>query len=387
MKRIGVWRNFDWVLFAALAALSLIGVLFIWSTNLPTAGSAFPAAALRRQIMWLTISAALFFALLFVDYRVFRHLAYPAYIVALVALLALFVLGTTTRNTRRWFDIAGILSVQPSEFTKLALVLALGRHLMFRGSIRTIRGLLVPAALTFVPVLLILRQPDLATAALLPVALIAMLLAVGANARHLAALLAAACAALVLVLFACYRYDAKTIADKAGIIEPYQVERIQAFLKPDSHPDRSYQYRQSVLAIGSGGLWGKGWGQGTQNRLNFLPERPTDFIFAVIGEERGFLGSAVALALFLVIILRAMAIAKRTREPLGRLLVVGVASVLAAQIFINAAMTVGLVPISGVTLPLVSYGGSSLLATFLGLSLIMNVGMRRVTVLASEDFA
>ena len=140
------------------------------------------------------------------------------------------------------------------------------------------------------------------------------------------------------------------------------------------------------MAIGSGGLTGKGWGQGTQNRLNFLPEAPTDFIFAVIGEERGFVGLAMLLGLYMVIVIRSLGIAQRTKEPFGRLLVVGIISVFSAQVLVNAGMTVGLVPITGMTLPLASYGGSSLVTTFAGLAFVASVGMRRITVLAGEDF-
>ena len=169
-------------------------------------------------------------------------------------------------------------------------------------------------------------------------------------------------------------------------MNPYQVERVQAFLKPAEHPALSYQYRESLVAIGSGGLTGKGWGQGTQNRLNFLPEAPTDFIFAVIGEERGFVGLAMLLGLYMVIVIRSLGIAQRTKEPFGRLLVVGIISVFSTQVLVNAGMTVGLVPITGMTLPLASYGGSSLVTTFAGLAFVASVGMRRITVLAGEDF-
>jgi len=386
-KRVA-WRNFDWVLFGAIVGVALVGLVFIWSTDLaPTreVGSGM-GREFKRQAMWLGISIAVFFGVIAVDYRVFRTLAYVLYGATLGALVVLLVMGTLTRGTRRWFNVMGIMSVQPSEFMKPALVLALARLLMYRRSIKQLGGVVLPAMLTAAPIGLILYQPDLGMAALLPVALVSMLFAAGTPGRRILPVLGITAAALGAFLWVCYRYDAATIAARTGGLRPYQVERVQAFLRPEEHPDLSYQYRMSLVAIGSGGITGKGWGQGTQNRLDFLPEAPTDFIFAVIGEERGFAGLAVLLGLYMVIVMRSLGIAQRTKEPFGRLIVVGVITVFSAQVLVNAGMTVGLVPITGMTLPLASYGGSSMVTTFAGLALVANVGMRRITVLSGEDF-
>ena len=384
----GMWRNFDWILFGALLVVALIGIIFIWSANLAAAGSPFSdyQVKLRKPLFFLVLSVAAFFVVVLFDYRLYRHLAYVPYGIMLLLLAGLFFMPMIAR-THRWYAIPGVpFRFQPSEFTKIAMVLALGRFLMFRRSIKRVPGLVLPGVIVLLPMALILLQPDLGTALLLPAAAMAMLFAVGARPRHILPMAVIVVALIGAVFFVCLRYDAETIAQRVKPIKVYQVKRIQAFLDPDAHPEESYQYRQSLLAIGSGRLLGKGWGQGTQNRLNFLPERHTDFIFAVVGEERGFLGLMVLLGLVALIVLRTLAIAARTREPFARLIVVGIITMFATQTMINAGMTVGLVPITGMTLPLVSYGGSSLLATFVAFGLVMNVSMRRITVLAGEDF-
>ena len=387
------WRNFDWVLFVAILLVAVIGVIFIWSASLAADGPPFVThrSEFKKQIVFLAVSLVAFFATLLFDYRRYQHIAVPVYVLLILMLLALFF-SSATRDTRRWFNLYPLLrlpiKVQPSEFMKLGLILALARYLMFRRSIKQMAGLVVPALMVLAPMLLILLQPDLGTAMLLPIAAMAMLFVRGARARHIVPVAAVAVAGLATTLLLCYFFSTADIVQKFAFLKlrPYQIDRIQAFLKPEEYPDASYQYTQSLIAIGSGGLTGKGWGQGTQNRLDFVPERPTDLIFAVIGEERGFLGLTVLLILMGVIVARSLAIARRTREPFARLLVVGIITVFAAQTFVNAGMTVGLVPITGMTLPLVSYGGSSLLVTFIGFGLVMNVAMRRVTVLAGEDF-
>lgn len=384
----GMWRNFDWILFGALLLVALIGIVFIWSANLAATGSPFSDCHVKlwKPLFFLGLSVTVFFAVLLFDYRLYRHLAYVAYGAMIVLLAGLFFVPAIAR-THRWYAIPGVpFRFQPSEFMKIAMVLALGRFLMFRRSIKRVAGLVLPGVIVLVPMGLIFRQPDLGTALLLPAAAVAMLFVVGARLRHILPVAVIAVASIGAVFFVCLRYDAEEIADTFEPLEVYQVKRIQAFLDPDAHPEESYQYRQSLLAIGSGRLFGKGWGQGTQNRLNFLPESHTDFIFAVVGEERGFLGLMVLFGLMTIIVVRTLGIAARTREPFARLIVVGIITMFATQTAINAGMTVGLVPITGMTLPLVSYGGSSLLATFVAFGLVMNVSMRRITVLAGEDF-
>ena len=384
----GMWRNFDWILFGALLLVALIGIVFIWSANLATAGSPFSEyrVKLTKPLLFLAVSVVAFFVVIFFDYRLYRHLAYIVYGLTVLLLVGLFFVPTIA-HTHRWYGIPGVpFRLQPSEFMKIAMVLALGRFLMFRRSIKRVAGLILPGVIVFIPMALILRQPDLGTAVLLPAAAVTMLFVVGARLRHILPVAGIAVVSIAAILFVCARYDSEEIAEKFKPLEVYQVKRIQAFLDPEAHPQESYQYRQSLLAIGSGGFLGKGWGQGTQNRLNFLPERHTDFIFAVVGEERGFAGLVVLLGLMTVIVLRTLRIAARTREPFARLIVVGIITMFAMQMLINAGMTVGLVPITGMTLPLVSYGGSSLLATFIAFGLVMNVSMRRITVLAGEDF-
>ncbi|MBI2191864.1 MAG: rod shape-determining protein RodA [Planctomycetes bacterium] len=377
-------RHLNWPILLCAAALLAIGVLFIWSGSLVLTG---PEGEGRRldlafkQMVWIGIGGSVLLLVLMPHYRFFVENAYLAYaggigLLVLLLLLAQFRLVPEISGAHRWIPL-GFFLLQPSELMKIALILCLARYLRFRSSYRSWAGLILPFALTLLPMVLIMKQPDLGTALLFLPILLSVLFAAGARLRHLAVILGMAAAAAPLLFF--------------FALHDYQRRRITAFLsQSEIHSpgamDELYQLIQSKLAIGSGGWLGQGWQQGSMNRLNFLPVRTTDFIFSVIGEEAGFLGLLAVLFLFFVIFASAFAVADRTPDPSGRILVIGSTVLLAAQVFINTAMTIGLMPITGVTLPFVSYGGSSLVTSLVLIGLILNVSRRPSPIVASDDF-
>jgi rod shape determining protein RodA len=361
-------KNFDWLLLTAALVLTSLGIAFIWSsTHWAPARSGDPAA---QQFRWFGVSLLALLACLSFDYSRLASLAYPIYLIAAVGLALVLTpkIGVEHQNARRWLEYGG-LSVQPSELMKVAVVLALARCLMYRRLDRGAGGLIAPLLIGLVPMGLILVEPDLGTALVLLPTLFAMLYAAGARPRHLLALAAAGLAAAPLMWF--------FVMGKA------QRSRVTAFLWPQADPrGAGLHLRQSLAAVSSGGVSGTGFSNGSPVVLNRGFAAHTDFIFAVIANEWGFLGAMAVLLLLFLVLSRGMEIAGATREPFGRLLVVGVLTTLGFQASVNIAMTVRLCPITGITLPFVSYGGSSLLICFVMAALVLNVGMHRKAVLA-----
>jgi rod shape determining protein RodA len=281
------------------------------------------------------------------------------------------------RGVRRWVGI-GAFRIQPSEFMKLALILGLARYLRFRDSYRSWRGLVPPFLLTLGPMFLILFQPDLGTLLMLLPVLFTMLFVAGARLRHLLIIVVLGCA--VLPVF--YVYGMKD----------YQKTRIDVLFKQGTaneawHMDQGYQLRQSKIALGTGGLLGRGFGEGLFVRYDgLLPEEQNDFIFAIIGHQWGLVGCVLVILAYAVIILFGLEVALVTNDPYGRLLAVGVVVMIVAQALLNICMTIGLAPITGMPLPLVSAGGSSLWANFLALGLLLNVAQRRPLLIAHPPF-
>ncbi len=338
--------------------------LGVW--NLASASRNVQGSLWLSQLLWFAggLAAVLLFALW--DYRHLAWLAYPAYAVVILLLLAVAVHGRTIMGARRWLDV-GPVHLQPSELAKLAVLLVLARH--FHESPPPRRGLrlhqlLLPFALILLPVALVVKQPDLGTALIVT--------AVG----------------LTLCVFAGIRRTTLVILALAGVtaaggawqhfLKGYQKRRIETFLNPAGDSlGAGYHAAQSIIAVGSGRVTGKGWGQGTQTQLSFLPEQHTDFIFSVWAEEHGFIACALLVLLYLALVLWALWVAGVARDRFGSYLAAGVAGLVAWHVFINIGMVSGLLPIVGVTLPLMSYGGSSLLTLLLAVGLVMNVQMRR----------
>lgn len=356
-------RSFPWLLAVSSFAICGLSFLFIRSAAFDAATGGFEPYA-ERQAAWLLVSAAVFLGLAFVPYDKLTKHGAAIYVASLMTLLAVPILGASAHGAKRWFAI-GSVRVQPSEFGKYAVLLLLARVIAREGeAVRTWRGLAKPAALTLVPFLLIAKQPDLGTALTYVPILGACLFAAGARVRHFATVGAVVAAILPIAWF--------------FLLHDYQKDRVITFISPEkSSLGGAYQALQSQIAVGAGGLVGKGFEQGTQGSLGFLPFRHTDFIFAVVGEEWGFVGGLLLLALYAVVLYALGEIALETRDLEGRLVVVGVATILLTQVVVNIAMATGIAPVVGITLPLVSYGGSSLLANLGGLGLAASVAMRK----------
>lgn len=360
-----------WALVVIMCAILAYGVVFVFSASYRVQENDFTADP-YKQVVWMALGAAVFVALLVPNYMKLGRFAYLIYAVCLVLILASY-LFPPVNGARRWIPFGSFFKLQPSEFMKIAVVLALAKYLMYRDNLSRARKLAVPFCLALVPTVLILRQPDLGTALLFIPILFALLYSAGARVKHLGLAAAIGLALLPPLYF-------------FGL-KDYQRKRLTGFLHPErTSLQEGYQLVQSKIAIGSGGLTGQGLGQGSQNWMEVLPYDQTDFIFAVVGEEWGLVGAGGLLLLYLALFAASISIALRTREPFGRLIVAGVVGLLAAQVYINVGMTMGLMPVTGMTLPLVSYGGSSMLSSFILLGLVANVAMHHIPVFSSREF-
>ena len=358
-------RALDWRLVAALALLTAIGLAMIWSATYdPTSGRV--GSEFGRQVAALAIGLAACAACLAIDYRTLADQWRFAFGVLGALLTYTLLFGDEVGGGRRWIDL-GPASLQPSEFARPVVALALAAlYTRSPGWPRPARDWFLGGALVAVPCALIAQEPDLGTAVtLVPVYVVVMVFA-GLRFRALAA-----CAVVALLL--------APVVWAYGL-EDYQRSRLATFLVPENDPlEAGYQQIQARITVGSGGLTGRGFLQGTQSRYDFLPAAHNDFIFSVLAEEQGFLGVVFTLGLYLFVILRSLSAARVARDRTGTYLVVGIMAGFSFQVLYNIAMSAGLAPVKGLTLPLLSYGGSSVVATLMGFGLILNVGMRRFT--------
>ena len=359
--------NFDWgTLVFTLLIITLSIVLLYSATSERLEG---PSGMHVKQLLWTGMSLLSMFIVLCVDYQTLCRYAYVLYGALLISLIIVLLFGRVVNGSQRWL-VLGPWHLQTSELAKPIIILVLAHYFTEHTPAAvplTWRDLGLPALLVGLPFVLIVKQPNLSTATVLVVILCVMVLIIGLHSKTLLTMLLLGVGALP---------GAWTF-----LLKDYQRERLLTLLNPQ--PDllgAGYHSWQSKIAIGSGGLWGKGLLAGTQSRLSFLPERHTDFIFAVLAEEVGFAGVLLLMGLFACLLIHGFSIAYRTRDRLGSLLATGVVTMLAVQIFLNIGMTIGLVPIIGLPFPLMSYGGSSLVMTFLCLGLLMNVRMRRFKV-------
>jgi rod shape determining protein RodA len=352
-------QNVDWQLLATALFIITLSVVSMWTLAPGRGGSALA----WRQISWVGIGLVALLAVTSVDYRSLVRVAPVLYVGGVSLLLAVLVLGRSVSGARRWIHL-GPLTFQPSELFKLVFVLTLAWVLTFRRDEILSRGVLIGAlVLAGVPFLLVVRQPDLGTALVLLPVLLAVLVGMGLPLRMLGALALTGVAALPVLWLA---------------LKQYQRDRLLVYLDPFRDPlGTAYNVIQAKIAIGSGQLFGKGVAGATQSRLAFLPERHTDFIFAVFAEMWGFIGCLVLIAAYGLLVLRGFEIAAGTREPRGRVLALGVTAALAAQTLINLGMVTGLLPVVGIPLPLMSYGGSSMVASLMGLGLLLSIRMRQ----------
>ncbi len=357
-------HHVDWVLVLAAVGTAALGVLMVFSATRGT-GEVINASFLLRQGFFAVSGLLVMAGIASRDYRQLRTFVEPAFLAVVVVLIAVLTpLGSESKGAQAWFDL-GAFQFQPSEVAKVALILLLAHRLAeLRGEVDH-RGLMVLLGIAGVPMALIMLQPDLGTVLVFVAITLGMVLVGGARSSHLA----------VVVLLGVL--GAGTILH-SDVLAQYQKDRLTTFLDPGSDQRGvTYNVDQAQIAIGSGGWTGLGLFDGPQTRGGRVPEQQTDFIFTVVGEELGFLGAATALALYCIILWRTWRAAQLARDAFGTLLCAGVLSMLVFQIFQNVGMTMGIMPVTGIPLPLMSYGGSNTLATFIGLGLVLNVHMRR----------
>ena len=354
---------FDWWMLSLTAAVAVMGLVALYSA-VHAGGSTAQSALFTKQLIWYGAGALLMITTFSINYKSYERWGHLLYIACVALLVAVLFLGKYVGGSKRWL-VVGPFSLQPSEFVKLGVIIVLAKYYARVSTTKGVnfRELLTPCIFTAIPFALIVRQPDLGTA--MVVALIAgsITLYVKIERRTFAWLTAGVALAVPLVWLT---------------LKGYQKQRILTFLNPDRDPLGSgYHIIQSKIAVGSGMLLGRGFLKGTQNALDFLPEQHTDFIFTVLAEEWGFIGAIVLLLAFLLLIVWGLQVAQRSRDAFGKILAVGVTAMMAWQVFINIGMVMGLMPVVGVTLPFISYGGSSIITMMMGIGLLMNVSMRR----------
>lgn len=342
----------------AVLLLVVIGLISLYSLS---GVSAFPF--FRRQLLWVGIGVALMMGASFIDFRLFRTqstVVLVFYLLSVLSLVAILVVGARIRGVRAWFQIGGV-ALQPVEAAKLTLVILLAKFFSKRHiEIYRIRHLVVSGLYLLVPTFFVLLQPDLGSAIVLISVWLAVVLFSGMKVRHFFSLVAIA----GLIAWAAW----------SAVLLPYQKSRITSFLDPYRDPKGAgYQMIQSMVAVGSGKMWGKGLGYGSQSHLHFLPEPQTDFIFAAFAEEWGFVGTLILLALFFIVLWRVVRIGIRAKDNFSRLFTLGFSALITTQTFIHIGMNMAIMPITGITLPFVSYGGSSLIMSLVGIGIVQNI--------------
>jgi len=358
------WRHLDLSLAVTAVVTSMFGCLMVYSATHRKLDEAGLGATydLKRQVAFVILGIGLMVLVASVDYRIFRDYSLIIYpVMVFVLLVVLTPLGSRSRGQQGWFQIASF-QLQPSEFAKLALIICLAAYCANQRGELDWGALVRVIGFAALPMALIYKQPDLGTTLVFVAILIGMLLVAGARPRQLAVLGALGIIGVVAVL-------------QLGVLKHYQLDRLGAFL--DNTNRSAYNLNQSKIAIGSGGLFGKGIFKGSQTNLSYVPEQSTDFIFTVVGEELGLAGSALLLALFALIVWRSWRTASLAKDLSGTLICVGILSMFVFQIFENVGMTMGIMPITGIPLPFMSYGGSSTLVSFAAIGMVMNVHMRR----------
>ena len=359
-----VWQ-ISWLFVLLLCALAAVGYAALYSAG----GGAEPYAA--RHVLRFAFGLTLMLSIALVDIRVIARLSWVAYVLGVALLLLVAVMGHVGKGAQRWIEIGG-MQWQPSEFMKLALVMALAAW-FHRASWERVGNplfLIPPAIAVLIPVGLILKEPNLGTAVITAVVGASVFLGAGLRWWKVALVVGAVAAAAPVAY---------------GHLHDYQRARITTFLNPESDPlGAGYNIIQSKIALGSGGLWGKGFMQGTQNHLNFLPEKQTDFVFTIIAEEFGLIGSLAVLALLALIAFAGMAMALRCRNQYGRLVELGISVNFFMYVFVNVAMVMGVIPVGGVPLPLVSHGGSAMIMVMVGFGVLMSAHVHRDVEFAAE---
>jgi len=369
-------RDFDPVLMLAALALVVFGGLLIYSASLSQVGA--PSTddlshPVMRQALFATAGLIIALGIASMNYRTLGVLSVGLYIAAIAALAFVLVAGDATYGSRRWIEIAGT-PVQPSEIAKLVIIITLAKYLADRQEqIGQLRVVLTSLALAAVPTFLVFAEPDLGSAVIFMAIWFGMVLAAGAKWTHLAGIIGACLVAVPFVF--------------AGLVSDYQRERIALWLEPDKDPlGAGFQSLQAQIGIGSGGIWGKGLTDGGQTQLNYLRTETSDYVFTVLGEELGLIGALILFSLFIILLWRALRAAELSRDLFGRLIATGIVIFILLQTFINVGVNTGLLPVTGIPLPFVSQGGSSLITLFVCLGILQSILMRRRTFTVSSYY-
>ncbi len=374
----GYWRDLDWILLIAAVALSLMGSLLVWSASrADLASESDPQSYLKRHLINIGVALVLGFIASRINYRLLRAYTPVVYVASMVLLLVPFVpgLGVTIAGARAWIDVPLGLTIQPSEFAKITVILMMAALLSERRDREeepSAQDVLLALAVAAIPTAIILVQNDTGTVLILAAVSLSIVAVSGVRTRWLVGLIGAAILGVLASI-------------QLGLLQEYQVDRLTSFINPNEDVSASaYNANQAAIAIGGGGLDGYGLFEGPQTQGNFVPVNESDFIFTVAGEELGFLGSALLIAFMAVILWRAVLIAWKADDLYGRLVATGVAAWLAFQMFENIGMTLGIMPITGIPLPFVSAGGTSMMATWIALGLLQTVRLHSLAVQRSE---
>jgi rod shape determining protein RodA len=364
-------HGFDPILTIVVGLLLFLGTLLVWAATRDwyARGGLDPQYYLKRHIINILIGAVLAYGVTVIDYRLLRAYTPILWAAGVLGLLIVLIpgLGTEKNGAKAWIALPGGFQIQPAELAKVAIIIGMAMILSERSHDSdkpSNKNVLLSLAVAAIPVLLIILQPDMGTILIISASVVTIIAVSGTSSKWVVALLLLA-------------VSGGFIAVQAGIVNEYQVKRLQTFVDPNADTQGSgYQLRQARIAVGSGGLLGTGLFNGPQTSGRFVPEQQTDFIFTVAGEQLGFLGSGTILILYLILLMRAFSIARRTDDPFGRLVCTGVIAWFAFQMFENIGMTLGMMPMTGVPLPFISYGGSSMFATLIGFGLLQNVHAR-----------
>ncbi|MDQ7821992.1 MAG: rod shape-determining protein RodA [Candidatus Eremiobacteraeota bacterium] len=350
------WHKIDFTLVLAVSTLVFIGILMIYSANGREPDS---LSEVKKQLFYFLTGLVLMAVFTLVDYELWGRTSWYIYGLTIALLIAVMLFGHSAKGAQRWLSLGPIGAFQPSEMAKLAVIITLARFLSLHDS-WTSRDILKALFYMLVPLALIFVQPDLGTALVLLAVTAAMLFAIGVKPWIL---LSTLCAGLFTAPF---------------ILKEYQKKRLLTFLNPEADPEGAgWNLVQAKIAVGSGKLWGKGIFMGTQNNLNFVPEHSTDFIFTVIGEELGLVGGVGILVLYFYVLWKGIAIAESSHDLFGSLLAIGIVAMLGFHVFVNIGMTLGIMPVAGIPLPFVSYGGSSLITSMVAMGMLGSIYFRR----------
>ncbi len=356
------FKKLDITIILCIIIIFSIGLLFVYSSS-SSLSPGMSKTLVTRQLIWFFFGICLIILILTIDYQKIIDLSFFLYGLNLILLIIVLFIGSRKLGAQRWLEFGGF-GFQPSEFIKITFILALASYLGHRkDSIESRSNIFTPVILMLPAFFLIAAQPDLGTALMLLPILISMLFIAGINIKSIILFLSAGFLSMPL---------------SWQLLKDYQKKRLLVFMNSNLDPlGAGYTIIQSKIAIGSGQLFGKGWLSGTQSQLNFLPERHTDFIFSVAGEEWGFIGSVILILLYFIVIYRGIRIIEQTRDFYGKTIAAGIVSLFSFQIIVNIGMTIGLLPVVGLTLPFISYGGSSLISSMIAIGILLNIGMRR----------